>query len=204
MKKFYLIVLVLSISTGIFAQVLTSPPERDEDYKTIFDGDNLKIGAFGGPMMTFTVIDGQFSHMMGGGGGIMIGGFYFGGFGMGLTNSITAVDQGNEDLTLEFGYGGLMTGFTLMGKKAVHPTFNANIGWGNVSKEPEFGIPQQQNEDGVFVFEPSVQVEMNFTKFFRVSLGAGYRLVSSCDLPDYGNSDLSGASACLTFKFGWF
>ena len=197
------------IYCGINAQVLTTPPDRDDEFRTIFDGENLKIGAFGGPMMTFSTINGEFSHMMGGGGGIIIGGFYFGGYGMGLTNNINypKVDPNDPDEHIEFGHGGFMTGFAIKGNSAIHPVINTLIGWGNVSIENDnlslSGVFNTK-EDGVFVFEPSLQMEMNFTKFFRVAVGCGYRLVSSLDLENLTNDDFSGISASLTLKFGWF
>jgi hypothetical protein len=205
MKKSAFLTCFLLTATLGFSQVLegSGPPQNDE-FRTIFDGDNIKIGAFGGPIMSFTVIDGQFSHMMGGGGGLMIGGFYFGGYGQGMTNNIRA-NTNNDNDYLGFGHGGFITGFTLFGSKAVHPTLNALIGWGNVSIENRIDETTIE-QDGVFVFEPSLQVELNLTKFFRVAIGGGYRLVSSLDMDNYGykNNDFSGFSGQLALKFGWF
>ena len=204
MKRLVFALMLTVIYCGINAQVLTTPPDNDDEFRTIFDGENLKIGAFGGPMMTFSTINGEFSHMMGGGGGIIVGGFYFGGYGMGLTNNINNPNDPNEHI--EFGHGGLMTGFAIKGNHAVHPVINTLIGWGNVSlKDNNISVGSfNTKEDGVFVFEPSLQVEMNFTKFFRVDVGCGYRLVSSLELENFTNDDFSGISASLTLKFGWF
>ena len=78
MKKY--LVLIVLISSFLWASA------QNDDFKTIFGNKELRISGFGGPIMSFTSLDGKFAHMMGGGGGIMIGDFFIGGYGMGKTN----------------------------------------------------------------------------------------------------------------------
>jgi len=199
---------ILFVLTGILiysvmnAQVLTSPPPEDDGFRTIFEDQELKFTAFGGPMMSFTMVNGEFSHMMGGGGGLMINGFYFGGYGQGMTNKVGI----NTNQHIDFGHGGFMTGVVIGGKRAIHPTFNTLIGWGNVSIEnDDWRNNTDEEESSCFVFEPSLQIEMNFTRFFRLAVGGGYRLVSGMNgISDLGNGDFSEPSVSLAFKFGWF
>ncbi len=201
MKRFTLSAIMLITGYSLFAQVLTSPPEKDEEFKTIFKGDEIKISAFGGPMMSFSVVDEQFSFFMGGGGGIMLGNFYFGGYGQGLSSSLNV--HGNND-EISFGHGGLMFGYTLGRKRAIHPTINLLTGWGNISKVPNTDYDEPYHADNVFVFEPSVQLEINMAQFFKVAIGGGYRLVSGVNETNYGDYIFSGPSVSLCFKFGWF
>ena len=55
-----------------------------------------------------------------------------------------------------------------------------------------------------FVFEPDLNLELNVTKFFRIGLGVGYRVVAGDDFKGYNYLDLSGVTGTLTFKFGKF
>lgn len=191
MRKIITAIFIMLSVTGLRAQ--------DSDIQTLFSG-STRISGFGGPLMSFTTINGQFAHMMGGGGGVLLGDFFLGGYGEGLTNSIPV--NGNR---LEFGHGGFWTGYSFMAARPLHPTVSAQIGWGSVSEhDPDytyFGTP-----DNVFVFNPAVELEMNFTKFFRLGVGVHYRIVTGAnpEISTLTNSDLSGPGALLTFKFGWF
>jgi len=191
MRKTIIIALILLLFSGLKAQ--------DNDIQTLFSG-NSRISGFGGPLMSFTTISGQFAHMMGGGGGVLLGDFFFGGYGEGLTTGITV--DGNR---LDFGHGGFWTGYSFKASQPFHPTVSAQIGWGTVSEHnvnnTYFGTP-----DNVFVFNPAVELEMNFTKFFRLGVGVHYRFVTGADpsIINLTNSDLSGPGVLLAFKFGWF
>ena len=58
--------------------------------------------------------------------------------------------------------------------------------------------------DRFFVVEPTVNAELNLMSFMRLDIGAGYRVVSGVSEWGYSNSDVSGASASATLKFGKF
>lgn len=191
MKKIITAILIMLSVAGLKAQ--------DSDIQTLFSG-STRISGFGGPIMSFTTLNGEFAHMMGGGGGVLLGDFFLGGYGEGLTNGIPV--NGNR---LNFGHGGFWTGYSFMAARPLHPTVSAQIGWGSVSEhDPDYsywGTP-----DNVFVFNPALELEMNFTKFFRLGVGVHYRIVTGAnpEISSLSNSDLSGPGALLTFKFGWF
>jgi len=173
---------------------------QENEIQTLFSG-NTRISGFGGPSMSFTTLKGQFAHMMGGGGAVLLGDFFIGAYGEGLTNGIPA---GGE--RLNFGHGGFWTGYSFMGQRPIHPCFSAQIGWGS-AYEGSYDIASY-TPDAVFVFNPAVELEMNFTRFFRLGLGVHYRLVTGVNPEMHSsplsNSDLSGPGALLCFKFGWF
>jgi hypothetical protein len=54
------------------------------------------------------------------------------------------------------------------------------------------------------VVEPGLEVEINVTRFFKIGLGASYRLVRQSDLITVSDKDLSGFSGGLSLKFGKF
>jgi hypothetical protein len=186
MKK--MIVLFAAILSGL------SLSAQDDEIQTLF-GSGTKISGFGGPFMTFTAINGDFAHMMGGGGGVMLGDFFLGGYGEGLTNYIYA--DGNE---INFGHGGFWTGYSFFGKRAIHPCISAQIGWGGLT--PQEGTYYES--DNMFIVKPTVELEMNFLKFFRLSVGANYMFATGVNTPGLTDSDFNSPGAFLAFKFGWF
>ena len=188
MRKCLLTILLLLSITALKAQ--------DNGIQTLF-GSGTRISGFGGPIMSFTSINGEFAHMMGGGGAVLLGDFFIGGYGEGLTNAIVA--GGNR---ISFGHGGFWTGYSFMADRALHPCVSTQIGWGNISQHDE-GYYHLSN-DNVFVLNPAIELEMNFTKFFRLGIGAHYRFVSGVNTSTLTNEDFSGPGAFLSFKFGWF
>jgi hypothetical protein len=186
-KMLFTILLVLSVS-GLKAQ--------ENEIQTLF-GSGTRISGFGGPIMSFTSINGEFAHMMGGGGCVLLGDVFIGGYGEGLTNSIMA--GGNS---IKFGHGGFWTGYSFMADRALHPAISTQLGWGSITQTDDNHY--HLSSDNVFVINPAIELEMNFTKFFRLGIGAHYRIVSGVNTSTLTNSDFSGPGAFLSFKFGWF
>ena len=218
MKKIVLFVIATVLCYVAIAQ------EGDE-FQTIFK--NFKISSvrgFGGPSMSFSTIDGQFVHFMGGGGAVILNDkFFFGGFGSGTTNLVNAKDYYTgtpevnryEDFRVEMDYGGFWLGYIFGGKNPIHPIIHLQTGWGNVHLSEDvidnndfpFGYSGSSTtiySSGIFVLNPVVEMEMNITKFLRLGIGANYRLVYGLDLNGYANNDFAGPGGFLSFKFGWF
>lgn len=199
MKRFALLL------TAIFLTLSTYSQEQQE-YRTLFDGEDLRISGMGGPFMQFTTVAGEFGHMMGGGGAIILNDFFFGGYGLGLTNAISHYEENDpNDYRLSLGHGGFWMGYTLFGNRPVHATFSTLIGWG------EFGYMRYDTyypvvRDNIFTLVPTVEVEFNFTRFFRLGVGVSYNYYAGVDegLHGYTGKSLSGAAGFLSFKFGWF
>jgi len=198
MKRITTVMLMLAVLTAAFSQ--------EKEYQTIFDNQDLRISGMGGPFMQFTSVAGEFGHMMGGGGGVLLNNFFFGGYGLGLTNAIpdyVNLSPNTDRLTL--GHGGFWLGYSLFGQKPIHLTFSSMIGWG------EFGVMQYDGyypfiRDKIFVVAPTVEVEVNLTRYFRIGAGASYNLYTMMDeqMHGYSSSDISAPGGFLSFKFGWF
>jgi hypothetical protein len=188
MRKIVIIIVLALLFGGLKAQ--------DNGIQTLF-GSGTRISGFGGPIMSFTSINGKFAHMMGGGGAVILGDFWLGGYGEGLTNTIMA--GGNR---IDFGHGGFWTGYSFLASRALHPSVSAQLGWGSISqKDDDYSY---LSSDNVFVVNPILELEMNFTKFFRLGVGAHYRFVNGVNTSTLTNADFSGPGAFLSFKFGWF
>lgn len=180
---------------------------QDKEYQTIVDFKDAKISGMGGLMMQFTAADGEFAHMLGGGGAVLIGDFFFGAYGLGLTNNIpinrpnyTEYQTGDR---LTIGHGGFWLGYSLFGEQAIHVTFSSLLGWGTVGVRSEY-YPETLYPDGVFVISPTIEAEINMTRYFRIGVGATYNIYTFVDLPGYSGSDFSAPGGFLAFKFGWF
>jgi hypothetical protein len=197
MKKVIFLGLILAINVAVFSQ--------EKEYQTIFDNRDVRISGLGGPFMQFTAVAGEFGHMMGGGGAVLLNNFFLGGYGLGLTNSIPDYVNQNPSDRLTLGHGGFWLGYSLFGERSVHVTFSSLIGWG------EFGIMQDYGtypfvRDKIFVLSPTVELELNLTRYFRIGAGVSYNLYTLVDqnMHGYSNADLSAPGGFLSFKFGWF
>jgi len=197
MKKFTIILLALTLATTVKAQ--------EKEFQTIFDNQNLRVSGMGGPFMQFTSVAGDFGFLMGGGGAVLLNDFFFGGYGLGLTNGIPDYVNDNPSDRLTLGHGGFWLGYSLFGQKPIHLAFSTLLGWG------EFGIMQYEEyypyiTDKLFVISPIVEIEFNLTRYFRIGAGATYNIYTGIDenMHGYTNGDLSAPGGFLSFKFGWF
>jgi len=179
-------------------------PGLAEEKTLIGDLGEIEHGGFGGPMVKFTQIDGEFGVLTGGRGGWIIDHrFVLGGGGYGLANNIEArgIEPAGQDL--EMGYGGAMLEFIIASDALIHFSVDCLIGVGGVTT-PEGETSQRSKDAAFFVLEPGLNVMLNITQFFRFGAGASYRYTQGASLGDIDDDDLSGAAAVLTFKFGSF
>lgn len=197
MKKSILVLFILAVGTTVFSQ--------EKEYRTILDNQDLRISGLGGPFMQFTTVAGEFGFMMGGGGAVLLDNFFVGGYGLGLSNAIPDYINDNPGDQLTLGHGGFWLGYSLFGNKPIHVAFSTMIGWG------EFGITQSDAyypylRDNIFVLAPTVELEANLTRYFRIGAGVSYNIFTMVDesMHGYTNSDLSALGGFLSFKFGWF
>ncbi len=153
------------------------------EQKTLVSGD-VDHGGFGGTVVKFSQIDGEFAVFAGGYGGWLINHtFMIGAGGYGLTN---------REPELTMGYGGVILEYIAPSNNLIHFFGNVLIGAGSEG---------QGAEQEFFVVEPAVHLELNVTKNVRVGMGGSYRYISGLG---HRNSDLRGPSASFTIKFGKF
>jgi len=203
MKTPTFIIALFLIATSVYAQEAT-----------LFDG-KIDNGGFGGVIVAGTTIDSKAALLVGGGGGWIINHtFVIGGAGMGLANDIEAnyIDSTNDHLMLNMGYGGVMLGYILNSDDIVHFTGGFLVGGGGISfregnwydHEFDYNYGSRYGNDVFLVVEPQVNVELNITKWFRVTGGASYRFISGVDFHGLTDKDLAGPSGVVMFKFGKF
>ncbi len=169
-------------------------------------GENITLGGFGGPVIQGTSINGETSVLLGGEGAFLINHtFGIGGGGYGLINGADCTDNRIRK-KLHFGYGGVKFYYISDYEKLFHITAGLLLGGGGVEEENEYDRDEneEEHEYGLLVIVPSLGVELNVVKFFRIGISANYRYVHGIDSPYYSDSDFSGFSASLFLKFGKF
>jgi hypothetical protein len=99
---------------------------------------------------------------------------------------------------LRMGYGGILVGYVVPTRSLVDVTADVLVGAGGVS------IKGTDSEDAIFVFEPTVGVDLRLARVARLGIGAGYRFVGDVDLAGIEDSDLRGFTGTVAIRVGWF
>lgn len=194
----------------VFAVAILFSQQLFAQEETLISGE-VSHGGFGGPVVKFTQINGEFGVLVGGRGGWIINHtFVLGGGGYGLVNNIDAnVILQSQVPLINFGYGGFEMEYIFHSDKILHFSFYTLIGAGTVTYRDrfnwnDFDFDFDYSNNTFFVIEPAANIELNVTDFFRINAGVGYRFISGIDFDNLDNSDFSGPSANITFKFGKF
>ncbi len=218
MKKFFTIIAFVML--GGFSAYAGG----DFDQEYLFNWDDIEHGGFGAFVMKYTPINGTPSLMVGGRGGwiinhtLSIGG---GGYAQVVGNKESDYNHPwtGAHPTLMMSQFGLELEYTLASQKGIHATVLFHVGGGSLSYEwidfdnfdyngHDYYDDDNLGHDFFFQMEPSVNVELNVTKWFRLNAGIGYRFVSGVNYKfngeEFKNSDISGITGNLQFKFGSF
>ena len=120
----------------------------------------------------------------------------------------------NGSFALQGGYAGFYIEPILFGTFPVHLAFPFSAGAGSMQyrKVEEDSYTDYVEAQSMFFYaEPSVQLQMNIFRHFRMAFGASYRFVSHLDLnysgtnnPIYSSNDMSGLTLGVSLKFGSF
>lgn len=220
------IVLALTIAFSMNAQ-------QSDEMKTLFNksesGNTISHGGYGSFSVGYSQIDGKDAIQLGGRAAwIANHRFALGLAGYGFFNSIQKNYDDFEDPSNYFltgGYGGLFFEPIIMPNKPVHVSFPIILGVGGVSaiQSQNWTSSYHNNAvtyydtDAFVVLEPGVDIEFNIVKFFRVALGASYRLTNGVNLrykyldDNYeeqsitiNKNALDSFTFNIGFKFGWF
>lgn len=192
MKKL-ISVLILTFSVASFAQEVET-----------LTGNETIIGGFGGPAFQATSILGQTAIMTGGEGAMVINHIFgIGGGGYGIISNLELTDN-SVNRELKFGYGGVKFYYIAAYDKLFHFTASLLLGGGGVSEEIDDRETHDEKDHGVFVAVPAIGAEMNVTSYFRIEARINYRYVNGIESDYFSDSDFSGFSAVLFFKFGKF
>ncbi len=194
MKKCMLLILCLLLFVSLHARE-----------KTLATG-SFDNGGYGGPVWKVGLVNGELGMFTGGRGGWIINHtFAVGGGGYGL---ITRVDTdlqstGSNDLFLDLEYGGFEMEYIHNSDEIFHWTVHATLGGGTI-RLMEHNPNEAIDSDAIYIFEPSLNLDINIFTWFRLGLGASYRLALDVNLMGIDEADISGPSGGIIFKFGSF
>ncbi len=185
-----------------FALCLSSITLFGQQQETLF-GKSRVIGAFGGPIVDYNFANDNVQISFGGGGALIVGNFFFGGYGMGSTSQ--RWDDNADPFKIDLGHGGFWIGGTYPSHKLIHLFSSVKIGWGAV------GIKFYDNsdatiDDNVFVLTPEVGIELNIFRWLRFAASANYRWVDGIDpsISGLDRTHYDGFGTTLTFRVGGF
>ncbi len=232
MKTKTIITLILAF---LFAAILQAQ-QNDEEMKLLFHkkdkpaNEKIANGGYGALTLGWTQVEGK-SAMLIGARAAWIANHHFAlGFaGNGFFNDFyNGGDNNPEDYILAGGYGGILIEPIFFPMAPIHFSIPIIFGAGGVTAAPSGGWdnyndPYYYNNyyyssDAFFVVQPGIEAEFNIVKFFRIAVGASYRLTSGINLdykyfdedgneqtaPPIDKNALNGFNANITFKFGWF
>ena len=200
----------MTMRNMLIAVVMLSVPVRAaaQEASTLLGGD-VRHGGFGGPVVKFTEINGEFGVLVGGRGGWIINdSFVIGAGGYGLANEDHFdghVDGQGDQEGLVMGYGGLELEYINRPLEVAHVSLSVLVGAGGAAWDPlGWGPDWHQDVDAFFITEPALNIVVNVTKHLRIGFGASYRFVGDVELPGLDNKDISGPAGLVTLKLGGF
>lgn len=194
-----LIFTILAITT---CHVLSAQQE------TLFQDLDVN-GAFGGPYIEISRINGEVGSSTGGGGALVLSHLFIGGYGQrtkfagfNLQNTSTG---GTDFYDSRFGHGGLWFGLVPKQYKLVHFYSSLKVGWGKADLIKEGDDKKDRIRDRIFALTPEIGFEVNLTDFLKLSLSGGYRWINGISrLPTLDNDDFSSPIGIITFRIGGF
>lgn len=213
MKKFLLIpVLFILAICSSYAQDPEFEYYKSKEIKTLL-GRGKPGGAYCSFTTGYSVIDGRHAILFGGRFSWIAS--HSVGIGAGATGFINEFHYEpslNRDVFLTGGYGGIYIEPILLPRSPVHLSFPVLFGAGGISfisEDADFNNNFIEDSKAFLLIEPSAELELNLTRFFRIAFGASYRFPTQFDvgLPGTYTIDvesLKTMSYMVTLKFGKF
>jgi hypothetical protein len=201
MKVFHLTsILFVFLPAAVFAQ----------EPQTLIDSE-VRHGGFGAPVFGITSINGEVAYFRGTRGAWVINFEETHTINLGLALYRTAtnfepVNWTAEDIPepeMRTNYGGFEIEYVNQSDRLYHWSVQTLIGSGTVRYSGR-DIELDNRSDSYFVIQPGVNMNLNITRWFRLSGGLGYRFTSGVNLEGTSNSDLSGLTSFFALRFGKF
>lgn len=207
-KNQFLMILFL-----LWGMILTAQTDQTNyEMKTLFSGkhksNGFYVGLGGGynPVMNKDGMSSSFKAAW-----IINHQFSLGINAVGFTNDFYWDHPVNTEFVCHSGgFGGLLFEPIIGSRFPIHLSFPITLGAGWIAKLDgrNFGNWETEyfyNDSDVFLIaEPGVELELNVLKFFRLGLGATYRITSSVQLENIQKKPLEGVTAHVMLKFGKF
>jgi len=218
MKKINILLLF-----AIFPMLIQAQEEgSDNSFKYLFDGKKVKVTGFGAPIHEFSAYDKELAYCSGGGGAVLFDySFFFGGYGMSLSNrfeknfvrTLNDVFIYKYTYRLKMNHGGFWIGYIYKPQSVFHFSGSLKAGWGQLAYyDSDYNIDKADEyyRDNIFVLTPQIEAEINFLRWLKVNAGVGYRYVGGIGTKDeegnevYKKNAFSSPIASISIMFGIF
>jgi hypothetical protein len=181
-----------------------------QETQTLFTKD-IRHGGYGAPIFGYTSVNGQPSYLRGlrGAWVINLSDEHAVNIGLGSYRTRTDFDPArwtNPDVNepgMRTNYGGFELEYVNRSHRLFHYSVQTLVGSGTVRYTNR---PAELNKtsDSYFVLQPGVNVNVNVTRWFKLSGGLFYRYAGGVNLEGTGDSDLSGVVSFVGLRFGKF
>jgi hypothetical protein len=211
MRTLITTIIIFFFGCNLFAQEnIKIGIDDDQKIKTLFKKEK-KDGFYGAFSAGYSSIDNKDGVTFSSRGCWIMDHFFS--IGLGGTGFINELDQigfnlnteSGDELKLAGGYGGIIIEPILLPLKPVHLSFPILVGAGAAGafKDYDYFSTYYVN-DFFWVIEPQAELEINFTRWMRFALYAGYRYTSELTITDISKDALRGYSFGATVKMGIF
>lgn len=173
---------------------------------TAVPAQNSDFGAFGAPVFKYTRFAGKPALITGVKGGWIINQRFVLGAGYYILTSNVNSDytdaEYNQNLLLDFNYGGLDFEYLLLYNSRYNLTVNMFMAGGGLNFYLN-DINKKFSYSNLLVWEPQVNFEVELYDWLHADTGVSYRLISSYkEIYNISRDDLQGLNFILTLKFG--
>lgn len=196
----YLFILIFFIAIPFVSQA-------QDDFEHLLKDRKIRFSIFVGPLFELSSVHNNIGFSTGGGGGVLLNQtLYIGGYGMKLApvigTDVTINNVNYDNLEIAFNHKGLWFGYIHNYRRLIHFGASTKLGWGNIRlNDPQLPNPY---EDNVMVLTPQVEAEVNISKWFKVNLGLGYRIVTGVNESVLTSGNFNSPQLTVGFLVGWF
>ena len=194
--KLVVAVCFLVSSLAVFSQ----EKEENAKEKDFIMKDLKSLSFYAGPVMQFSSLDNDFAFFVGGKGALAFNRKVLLGIEGYLLKSIHE-SKFIDSKELSFTYGGIFVGYVFDLSPKVQLVPSVLSAWGQIGEREVDAYGDYvffKTKDDLFVLQPELELEINLIKYFKIGIGANYRLSYGVDSINYGNNDfLKSPSAVI-------
>lgn len=140
--------------------------------------------------------------------------------GYGLANTVRSLnmDEDENQLYFQSGYGGIFIEPSLFENRVLNISFPVVLGAGGIAEtrvrgaitelEEVNGFELEEDDlyttDLFWVVEPGMALNLNISRWMKLSAGVTYRYAYDLELPQTKSTVLDGFNGNVSLKLGWF
>lgn len=186
------------------AEVTPPPRRRAWGEGTTLINRDAKVGIYTAPTFTLAGINRSPGFMLGAEFGVLLGErFSIGAAGRALVTPLAAQRSDGRTFNLRLPYAGVSLAVALVRVKFFSIGVSTLLGGGRVCLNDE-RLDRCVNRAAVFVAEPELGLQFALTKYIRLVVSGGYRVVVSQAWSGPANGMLRGLSGTLALRLGKF